>query len=137
MRRMWLVLALSGCPSEPPPACITVETSCQAAYQPTFDMVYKQTLSKSCGNDNSSCHSDAGHQAGLVFTDPVVSYQELLDNSSIDPTRKRVVPGDPACSLLIVRVNSPGKDYQMPKGDPLDPSVRCAMIQWVEMGAMQ
>jgi hypothetical protein len=138
MWRLLLVVGtLTGCPQEPPPACITVDTTCSPGYVPTFDNVYKFTLSKSCGSDNGSCHSEAGHQANLKFTDMALSYQELLDNSSIDPSRKRVVPGDAACSLLIVRTDSPGKDYQMPKGDALPAAERCALLQWVQNGALQ
>lgn len=48
----------------------------------------------------------------------------------------RVKPGDPSCSKMIVRTDSPGTDYQMPPGDPLSPEERCALIQWVQMGAM-
>ena len=49
----------------------------------------------------------------------------------------RVKPSDPSCSEMIVRTDSPGKDYQMPPGDPLTPEERCALIQWVQMGAMK
>jgi hypothetical protein len=48
-----------------------------------------------------------------------------------------VKPGDPSCSKMIVRTDSPGEDYQMPPGDPLTPEERCALIQWVQMGAMK
>lgn len=131
-----VVVLLAGCPSEPPPACITVDTTCAPAYVPTFANVYKNTLSVSCGSDNSSCHSATGRQAGLSFEDQATAYAGLTAKSQLDPTRFRVVPGDPACSLLIVRTDSPGKDYQMPKGDPLDPATRCALLQWVQAGAM-
>ena len=47
----------------------------------------------------------------------------------------RVVPGDPGCSKLIVRTDSPGASYQMPPGDPLREAERCALIQWVQAGA--
>jgi hypothetical protein len=135
MRRLLFVL-LAGCPSEPPPACITVDTTCAPGYVPTFANVYKNTLSVSCGNTNSSCHSPAGHQGGLTLEDQATAYTKLTSQSQIDPSRMRVVPGDPACSLLIVRTDSPGKDYQMPIGDPLAEPMRCALLQWVAAGAM-
>jgi len=47
----------------------------------------------------------------------------------------RVFPGDPGCSKMIVRTDSPGATYQMPPGDPLSEPVRCALIQWVAAGA--
>jgi hypothetical protein len=112
-----------------------VDLTCAPGYVPTFDNVYNNTLSKSCGNDKTSCHSAAGHMAGLVFADEATAYTDLLDKSGIDPTRHRVVPGDAACSLMIVRTDSPGKDYQMPPGDPLSAVERCALVQWVAAGA--
>ncbi len=125
----------AGCVKSSPPACITVDTTCKPAYSPTFDNVYSFTLTNSCGSQAVSCHSSAGHQAGLSFGDEATAYAGLLDNSTIDPSRKRVVPGDASCSLMIVRTDSPGADYQMPIGDALDAAERCSLIQWVEAGA--
>jgi len=45
------------------------------------------------------------------------------------------MPGNPGCSLMIVRTDSPGASYQMPPGDPLSEPERCALIQWVLAGA--
>jgi hypothetical protein len=139
MRRLSLVvLALAaGCPGAgPPPACITVDTSCAPGYVPTFDNVFANTLVPKCSM-TSSCHSQAGHQGNLSFAGgEAAAYTALMAASSIDPSRMRVVASDPACSLLIVRTDSPGTDYQMPKGDPLTPQERCALVQWVQGGAM-
>jgi hypothetical protein len=137
MRYLLFLLALAGCPQDPPPACTMVDTSCMAGYPPTFDNVYKNTIKVSCGVDDNSCHSTAGHQGGLSFQEgEMAAYTALMQSSGLDPSRKRVVPGDPACSLMIVRTEGVGKDYQMPKGDPLTPEARCALVQWVEAGAM-
>jgi hypothetical protein len=132
MRRLLLVLgaALAGCPSTPPPACKTVDLTCQPGYVPTFDNVYNNTLKTGCGSDRSSCHSRTGHMGGMSFEDPVTAYAALTD-----PAHPRVMPGNAACSLMIVRTDSPGADYQMPPGDPLMPAERCALIQWVQCGA--
>lgn len=135
MRRIVVAALLAGCPSTPPPACITVDTTCAPLYPPTFDNVWTNTLAKSCGNTNSSCHSATGHQDGLAMTDEAGAFSALLAASGRDPSRMRVVPGNPACSLLIVRTDSPGTDYQMPQGDPLRASERCALLQWVQCGA--
>jgi hypothetical protein len=135
MRRLWLVLALAGCPATPPPACITVDTSCSPGYVPTFDNVYSTTLLPTCAQ-TASCHSSTGRAGGMSFADETGAYQALLSKSTVDPSRFRVVAGDPACSLLIVRTDSPGADYQMPPGTPLDEPTRCALIQWVQNGAM-
>ena len=77
----------------------------------------------------SSCHSATGRAGGLSLADQQTAYTELMKEG-------RVKPGDPSCSELIVRTSSPGEDYQMPPGDPLDVPARCALIQWVQQGAM-
>ena len=133
MRRLSLVVYLllsSGCPSaDPPPACITVDTTCAPGYVPTFTNVYANTLQQSCGSTKSSCHSAIGRAGGMSFADQQTAYESLMMND-------RVKSGDPGCSKIIVRTSSPGEDYQMPPGDPLDPPARCALIQWVQQGAM-
>ena len=65
----------------------------------------------------------------MTFADKDTSYTELLDG--------RVKPGNPGCSLMVVRVEGVGKDYQMPQGDPLSAPERCAIAKWVEAGALQ
>ena len=135
MRRMLLVCALglllAGCPSEPPPECLTpaVDTSCAPGYVPTFTNVYKNTLQPNCGSTDSSCHSASGRAGGLSFADQQTAYDQLM-------ALGRVKAGNPSCSEMIVRTSSPGKDYQMPPGDPLDDPEQCALIQWVQNGAM-
>jgi len=131
MRQLWpgaaLAVALAACTSDPPPSCITVDTSCAPLYAPTFDNVYTMTLRDTCGSARSSCHSAAGKQGGMSFEDEQHAYDALLAG--------RVMPGDPGCSKMIVRTDSPGAPYQMPPGDPLSAPARCALIQWVQSGA--
>jgi hypothetical protein len=119
--------ALAGCPTDPPPACITVDTACAPLYAPTFDNIYTRTLRGTCGAQNSSCHSAAGLQGGMSFQDQQHAFDALRMG--------RVVPGDPGCSKLVVRTSSPGASYQMPPGDELKPAERCVLIQWVQAGA--
>lgn len=132
MRQLWFVAALgvaplAGCPSDPPPPCITVDTTCAPLYAPTFDNVYTMTLKNTCGSQLSSCHSAAGRQGGMSFQDESHAYAALLAG--------RVQPGNPGCSKMIVRTGSPGASYQMPPGDPLGDPERCALIQWIQAGA--
>ena len=138
MTRAWVLAAAlsAGCPDNDPPACITVDTTCAPGYVPTFDNVYNNTINVSCGNTNSSCHSAEGHMAGLIMSDEQTAYSNLLAPSTIDPGRKRVDPGDAACSVMIVRTDSPGASYQMPIGEPLTAVESCALIQWVQNGAL-
>ena len=133
MRRMLLVgvlagmPALAGCPSDPPPACKMVDTSCAPGYNAmSFASVYNNTIKGTCLG--SSCHSANGKAGGLNMADQQTAYDQLMREG-------RVKAGDPGCSEMIVRTDSPGEDYQMPPGDPLSPQARCALIQWVQMGA--
>jgi hypothetical protein len=122
-----LAVGLAGCPTDPPPACITVDPSCAVQYTPTFDNIYNRMLRETCGSQNSSCHSATGMQGGMSFQDPQHAFEALRMG--------RVVPGDPGCSKLVVRTSSPGASYQMPPGDPLNEAERCVLIQWVAAGA--
>jgi hypothetical protein len=129
MRRLYLVAMLvtsSGCPSDPPPACKTVDTNCGPQYVGTFTMVYTNTISENCGAADGSCHSASG-DSKLSFATEQGAYDNLLS--------KYVTPGDPNCSEMIVRTSSPGADYQMPQGAPLVESEQCALRKWVEAGA--
>ncbi len=134
MRRLLLVCALgcllAGCPSDPPPECITVDTACAPGYTPTFANVYKNTLQPSCGSTDSSCHSASGRAGNLSFEDEQTAYDQLM-------LLGRVKAANPGCSEMIVRTSSPGTDYQMPPGDPLKDPAQCALVQWVQQGAQR
>jgi Planctomycete cytochrome C len=136
MRQLWFAAlpaaslalgALAGCTTDPPPSCIIVDTSCAPLYAPTFNNVYAMTLKDTCGSTRASCHSAAGHQGGMSFDTEQYAYDALLAG--------RVMPGNPGCSKMIVRTDSPGAGYQMPPGDPLGEPERCALIQWIAAGA--
>lgn len=131
-RPVWLAVAcaLAGCPGgdDPPPMCITVDSSCAPLYTPTFANVYTMTIRPSCGPTNSSCHSASG-EGGLSFADEQTAYDNLLGG--------RVTAGDPGCSEFVVRTSSPGADYQMPPGGALSAPARCALLQWVQNGAQR
>lgn len=127
MTKLPLLFLLVACTSDPPPDCITVDLACAPLYAPTFDNVYTMTLRTTCGSQDASCHSAAGHQGGMTFQDAQHAYDALRAG--------RVVPGDAACSKMIVRTSSPGAGYQMPPGDPLSAAEACALVQWVQAGA--
>jgi hypothetical protein len=138
MRRLVFVSVLTlhlgtGC-EEPPPECIApaheIDESCAPGYVPTFTNVYNNTMKDGCGSTKSNCHSKNGRAGDLSFETQDIAYEQLLD-----ATQGRVKPGDPACSEMIVRANSPGEDYQMPPGDALKAPARCALVQWVLQGA--
>jgi Planctomycete cytochrome C len=127
--RLVVMLALAGCPGDdPPPACIEVDLSCAPLYVPTFDNVYSNTLVDGCGSQRVSCHSAAGMKGGMSFEDPDTAHAALLAG--------RVTPGNAGCSEMVVRTSSVGADYQMPPGSALSVAERCALIQWVQNGAL-
>lgn len=120
---------LAGCPGgDDPPACVEVDLGCNPLYVPTFENVYSNTLLDGCGSARVSCHSAAGHQGEMSFEDPATAHAALIAG--------RVVPGDAACSKMIVRTSSPGASYEMPPSAPLSEAERCALIQWVQNGAI-
>jgi len=124
-----LLLVVASCADDPAPACKLVNADCDVIYQPTFTNIYTRTIVPTCGVDNGSCHSAEGRRGGLSLATESIAYQALLDG--------RVEPGDPACSEFVVRIDSPGEDYQMPVGTALTAPERCAIIQWVENGAVR
>ena len=119
----WITLLLLGCGSSP---CVDLPVSCDPLYEPTFDNVYTNTLQPTCGFEGTACHSADGAQGGLVFAELEASYDNVLD---------RIEPGDPACSLLIQRIDAPDVADAMPPGDPLSEAERCAIRMWIDAGA--
>ena len=99
-------------------------------YMPIFPKVYSNTLMPNCGYNDGSCHSASGRAGGLSFATEQDAFDGLM-------MLGRVKPGNPSCSEFIVRTNSPGKDYQMPPGDPLSTEEQCALVQWVQDGALR
>lgn len=128
MTKILPLLLLVACAADPPPDCITVSADCAPLYPPIFTNVYNMTLKNGCGSQDVSCHSAAGLQGGMTFQDQQHAYDALRNG--------RVMPGNPGCSKMIVRTASVGRDYQMPPGDSLSEPERCALIQWVQNGAL-
>ncbi len=135
MRRAALVVAwalvtcalAAGCADEPEDSCVTPPPEdCTPLYAPTFDNVFANTLSQSCGLGGSACHAMAGAKGGLVLDEPERAYEALLDG--------RVSPGDPGCSRLMARLEATGDDG-MPPGSQLGQAERCAVAAWIRDGA--
>lgn len=132
---LWAALATGvlvgapACEETPPPECSAreMDEACLPAYVPTFDNVFTYTLSQSCGSDENECHGDRG-SSPLSFADKVSAYEQLIDDGY-------VVPGNPRCSEMIVRITDIGEDYTMPRDESLEAAERCALQTWVRMGA--
>jgi hypothetical protein len=70
---------------------------------------------------------------GLVFEDADASYALLLGETD---GKRRVVPGDPGCSLLLERLTSDDPNVHMPPGPTsILPGEQCDIVQWISAGA--
>jgi hypothetical protein len=134
------VVTILGCQPEEPtdegsevPACVEYELDgCTALYPATYDQVWTQTLSDGCGPQGSACHAQAGSGGaldGLVFVDAQASWDHMLAEGL-------VVPGDPLCSPLFVRLAIDDPELRMPPGSSgLAPGAVCSIGTWIADGA--
>jgi hypothetical protein len=141
--RLLLLLGLAtgttACKSDNAPvahACLpALPADCTPLYDPTFDNLYKNVLGTTCGasTTGSSCHSERGAMAGLVMQTANEAYDHLLGKTD---GRKRVIPGNPECSLLMERLASDDPRFRMPPGQmQLSAMERCAFQLWISEGA--
>jgi hypothetical protein len=115
---------------EPAPACVDIPGSCAPLYEPTFENVYNQTLSKKCSVANAACHSSSAAKGGLVLEGIDEAYDGLVNGVS-----PRVLPNDPGCSTMAIRVESDDPGYVMPIGAKMSDPERCAILRWIQDGA--
>jgi hypothetical protein len=128
---------LFGCGDDPGEGEQCVEnlpTTCDPAFTPTWTSVYDKVIRPSCGGTGSgaSCHAAEGKQGGLELSSSDGSLSALLGEVDGKP---RVLSGDPACSILVGRIESSDPARRMPLGGQLNEATRCAVRQWIEMGA--
>jgi hypothetical protein len=113
---------------------------CEAAiYHQDFTFIQERIFTPSCAT--SMCHTGSDPDAGQNLT-AGAAYASLINvNSTQFSGWKRVVPGDPAHSMLMVQLGGePGPELEgtMPWGepklcDPLIDSVR----RWIAAGAAE
>lgn len=129
---LFVALVVGACGGEDPPLeCNTqVTTACAPLYPPTFENVYTMTLRPHCGAGARSCHSDSGMKGGMSFDTIDGAYDALLE-----PGQDRVIPSDPACSVMIIRTHATDFSIKMPPGSSLPAAELCALVQWVANGA--
>ena len=106
---------------------------CTPLYEPTFDNVYANTVTRSCGVGAGSCHGP-NSTTGIDFTTIEATYELLL---GFGEQPAYVLPGDANCSQLMIRIDQPDPLDTMPPGMPLDASERCAVRQWIDQGAQR
>lgn len=112
-----------------PETADNLDPSCAPLYEPTFDNVFDNTLLGTCGQAGTFCHATEGAKGQLVLDDREGAYAALVQS-----TPPRVVPGDPSTSVVMVRLET-GDSGAMPPGQPLSIAERCAVQQWIALGA--
>ena len=86
-------------------------TACEA-YDSTFDLI-QAAIFENYGCTAGACHGNA--QTGGLDLRAGVAYANLVDvPSTIDPSRKRIEPGDPQRSLLFLKLASKTLPDQYP-----------------------
>jgi hypothetical protein len=133
-----MLFALGACSSSKQPAtgpCVEgLRTDCSPLYDPpTYATIFENILHPTCAQGRGTCHTADAQMGGLVFEDAGDAYSRLIGDAD---GRPRVVPGDPACSLLVERLEAQSSDVRMPPGPtPLSAAARCDIVQWISQGA--
>jgi hypothetical protein len=141
-----MVVTALGCPAgddggdedDGPLPCVDVDADgCAPLYAPSWDNVFEMTLTLDCATGGLSCHGSAdalGAEAhGLFFADPDGARALLLEDRGEETF---VIPGDPSCSQLVIRLVTDDTVKRMPPGLVLSSEETCSVVQWVAMGAM-
>lgn len=135
----WLLLfAATACSSPSKPttnACVEgLRTDCSPLYDPpSYATIFEKILHPTCAQGMGTCHTADAAMGGLVFEDEDDAYARLLGDAD---GRARVSPGDPACSLLVERLEAKSSEVRMPPGPtPLSEAARCDIVQWISEGA--
>lgn len=126
----------SGDDADAVPECVEYALEgCAPLYPATYDQVWTQTLSKGCA-EGSACHANddaAGAKYGLTFVDPQQTFDHLM---LVGERGALVVPGEPLCSPLFVRLATDDPAIRMPPGSSgLDAGALCSIGTWISSGA--
>jgi len=145
-------LMTAACGSRPtdstPPLCLAepADATCTNALygfhngvlSPTFDDVFTNTLSPTCGTEK--CHVAGVAPNGLELDMEDLAYTDLMAENAAG-TEKRVIPGDTKCGEMIVRIETHDRPWSMPLGQPpglpLDDGTLCAIRHWIANGAQR
>jgi hypothetical protein len=130
-----LLFGAPGC-SDPTIPCVpNLSTNCAPLFDPpTFQALYDNILHPTCASGSGTCHTADAAMGGLVFEDRNTAYQLLL---GMKDGRARVLPGNPACSLIMERLESTNPTFRMPPGSmPLSDPQLCTFVKWIASGAM-
>ncbi len=131
-------IAIASCTSHTDPAplaCVSgLSLACKPLYDPpVYQTIFDKTLHPTCATGTGTCHTSDAAMGGLVFQDADAAYALLLGTTD---GKKRVLPGDAACSLLMIRIDSTDPNVHMPRGpNSLLDAEKCAIAQWIAAGA--
>jgi len=142
-----LVTLVAGCPDDGDEgdgdddgslACVDVDPDgCAELYPPSWDRVYTDTLVNKCATGGLSCHGSADAEGaalgGLFFAEPSAAHALLLEDRGEE---SYVIPGDPDCSLLVIRLATDDPIRRMPPGSTLQDGEICSVAKWIAQGAM-
>jgi hypothetical protein len=130
-------LTLAACGSAPAgdagDACLAdLALDCAPLYDPpAYTTIFEKILRPSCATGDGTCHTADAAAGGLTLDDVEGAYAQLVQGD-----RARVVPGDPACSRLVERLEAATASTRMPPGPtPLLEAERCTIIRWIAEGA--
>jgi hypothetical protein len=102
----------------------------------SLDALHRTVLLKSCAGTPGLCHNG---QFEPNLSTPALTYENLVLRPSLEHRKQaRVVPGDPAGSLLIDKLRNKGVISQMPLGaEPLPEDQIAAIEAWIQAGALR
>ncbi len=125
-----LALLFAGIGCDPP--CVQdLDLDCAPLYSDlSWDTVHASTIETSCAS--AGCHSADDAAGDLVLTPAQTAWVALVEPAT---GAARVLPGDAACSPMIIRTESEAAASLMPPGAPLGEAERCVLRLWVQQGA--
>lgn len=102
---------------------------------PAYSTIYDKILHPTCAEGIATCHTADGAKGGLIFENADDSYALLLGQKG---GRARVIPNNPACSLIVIKTASTDPNFRMPPGNIALPAAEFCDIQlWIAQGAQR
>jgi hypothetical protein len=102
----------------------------------SLDALHRTVILRSCAATPGLCHHG---QFEPNLSTPALTYENLVLRPSLERRKQaRVVPGDPAGSLLMDKLRNVDVISQMPLGaDPLPDEEIAAIEAWIQAGALR
>jgi len=138
---LFVSMVLAACSSDdasdpaPGGGCVQgLSLDCTSLYDPPiYPTLFEKVFKPTCASGVGTCHTGDAAKGGLIFENADTAYGLLLGTQG---GKKRVLPGDAACSLLVERLESSEPTFRMPPGTSgLSRGERCAIEKWIANGA--